>query len=243
MPGVRMRSIVPGHNAKKGPSPSSGLSLTKRGTAPLSILLVIVLLVPSPVRAQDPPPRLPWFVVDAHGSVPRFPSDDQALADSRGMQLAELPGRGLGMQLGVHVYPLRWRVITFGVGGELAASRSSKTPPASAPTLRPAEQRYRSLAPQLSFNFGNGNGWSYLSGGIGQSKWAIVPEGLEGNLQDDEPLKTINYGGGARWFIKPHVAFSFDVRLYAINPGLALDGRPASPRTTLMVIGAGVSIK
>ena len=38
---------------------------------------------------------------------------------------------------------------------------------------------------------------------------------------DDEPLNTINYGGGARWFIKPHVAFSFDVRFYAINPGLA----------------------
>jgi hypothetical protein len=56
-------------------------------------------------------------------------------------------------------------------------------------------------------------------------------------------LKTINYGGGARWFIKPHVAFSFDVRFYAIKSRSRLDGAPASPRTTLMVIGAGVSIK
>jgi hypothetical protein len=238
-----MRSIVTGHTAKKGPYPFSGFSLAKRGTAPFSILLSIMLVGASPVRAQDPPPRIPWFVVDAHGSVPRFPSDAQALADSRGMQLAELPGRGLGLQLGMHLYPLRWRAIMFGVGGELALSRSSKTPPQNAQNLRTSKERYRSLAPQLSFNFGNGNGWSYLSGGIGQSKWAITPEGLEDNPQDDEPLKTINYGGGARWFIKPHVAFSFDVRLYAINPGLAVGSRPASPRTTLMVIGAGVSIK
>ena len=222
MPPVRMRHIV-------------------SRVFPLPILIVLAAALP--VRAQDPPPRIPWFVIDAHGSIPRFPSDDQALADSRSMQLAELPGRGLGLQLGLHLYPLRWRAITFGVGGELAVARSNKTPPETDPLLRPAKERFRSLAPQLSFNFGNGNGWSYLSGGIGQSKWAITPVGLEDNPQDDEPLKTINYGGGARWFIKSHVAFSFDVRLYAINPGLPLDGRPASPRTTLMVIGAGVSIK
>ena len=224
MPRVRMRSFVP-------------------GPTPFSIVLLLALVVASPVRAQDPPPRIPWFVVDAHGSIPKFPSDDQSLADSRGMVLAELPGRGLGLQLGVHLYPLRWRAVTFGVGGELAVARSNNTPPESVPPLRPATEHFRSLAPQLSFNFGNGNGWSYLSGGIGQSKWAITPEGLEDNLQDDEPLKTINYGGGARWFIKPHVAFSFDIRFYAINPGLPLDGRPASPRTTLLVIGAGVSVK
>ena len=44
-------------------------------------------------------------------------------------------------------------------------------------------------------------------------------------------LKTINYGGGARWFAKAHVAFSFDVRFYAINPGPAfLDFRAARAR-------------
>jgi hypothetical protein len=59
---------------------------------------------------------------------------------------------------------------------------------------------------------------------------------------DDERIKTINYGGGARWFIKPHVAFSFDVRFYAINPSSS-GAFAASPRTTLVVIGAGVSVK
>lgn len=207
------------------------------------LLLSIVLVGARPVRAQDPPPRIPWFAVDLHGSVPRFPSDDQVLADSRDMNLAELPGRGLGVQVGAHLYPLRWRGVTFGLGGELAASRARKTPRQGVQNVRPSEERYVSIAPQLSFNFGNGNGWSYLSGGIGQSRWAIVPEGQENYPPDFENLKTINYGGGARWFIKSHVAFSFDVRLYAINPGLAFASRPGSPRTTLMVIGAGVSIK
>jgi len=211
------------------------------------LLLVMALVGARPVRAQDPPPRIPWFVVDLHGSVPRFPSDDPVLAESRGMTAAELPGRGLGVQAGVHLYPLRWHAITFGLGGELAASRARKTAQGSQ-TLLFSEERYTSIAPQLSFNFGNGNGWSYLSGGIGQSTWSLVPAGNVSSLQDSERLKTINYGGGARWFIKSHVAFSFDVRLYAINPGLPFVNangtqRPGSPRTTLMVIGAGASIK
>jgi hypothetical protein len=53
--------------------------------------------------------------------------------------------------------------------------------------------------------------WLELSERRTDSPWAITPEGLEDNLQDDEPLKTINYGGGARQFIKPHPAFSFDI--------------------------------
>ena len=209
-------------------------------------LLVLCVFVSGArsVCAQDPPPRIPWFVLDAHGSAPPFPSEDQRLADSRGMTLAELPGRGWGLQLGGHFYPLRWRAITFGVGGEIAVGRAAKTPPADDTTgLRPAEEVFRTIQPQLSFNFGNGNGWSYLSGGIGGSTWAIVPEGQENYPPDSERLKTINYGGGARWFIKDHVAFSFDVRFYAINPGTPSGTRPGSPRTTMMVIGAGVSLK
>ena len=38
-----------------------------------------------PALAQDPPPPIPWVVVDLHASMPRFPSDDADLAASRGM--------------------------------------------------------------------------------------------------------------------------------------------------------------
>ena len=93
-------------------------------------------------------------------------------------------------------------------------------------------ERYSTLAPQLSFNFGSGNGWSYISGGIGRSIWSIVPDGLDPLPADQERLKTINYGGGARWFIKNHLAFSFDVRFYATSPSESFEFLPGSPRTT-----------
>ena len=69
-------------------------------------------------------------------------------------------------------------------------------------------------------------------------------EGQEGFPAGFEKLKTINDGGGARWFMKTHLAFSFDVRFYAINPGTPFfAGALGSPRTTLLVIGAGVSVR
>src|SRR4029078_13011763 len=107
----------------------------------------------------------------------------------------------------------------------LAPSRGRKTPvpPAAGQvtTLHATEEKFRSVAPQLSFNFGTGRGWSYLSGGLGQSTWSLVPADCLPFPTDTDRLKTINYGGGARWFMKSHVAFSFDVRFYAINPGAA----------------------
>jgi hypothetical protein len=204
---------------------------------------LITLLAAHPVLAQDPPPKIGPYVVDLHATIPRFP-DDQQFAQSRGMSLAELPGSGLGVQVGVHVYPLRWRAITFGIGGEFATGRAKQTPTAAQVSLRPSTERFTTLAPQLSFNFGTGNGWSYISGGVAQSTWAVVPKGQEGFAADAEKLKTINYGGGARWFMKRHLAFSFDVRFYAINPGTPFfAGALGSPRTTLLVIGAGVSVR
>ena len=54
---------------------------------------LIALLAAHPVLAQDPPPKIGPYVVDLHATIPRFP-DDQQLAQSRGMLLAELPGSG-----------------------------------------------------------------------------------------------------------------------------------------------------
>jgi hypothetical protein len=214
----------------------------------VACLLVVFASLARPASAQDPPPAIPRAVVDLHGSIPRFPSDDALLAASRHMELVELPGAGLGTQVGLHVYPLRTRVVTFGVGGEIAIGRARQTP-LTGLTLadgvtpaRKAQERFTSLTPQLSLNFGNGSGWSYLSVGLGQTTWSLEPDGLINYPPNSDKLKTLNYGGGARWFIRPHVAFSFDVRFYAINPGRA-DLYPATPRTTLLIIGAGMSLK
>jgi hypothetical protein len=41
-------------------------------------------------------------------SIPGFPTDSQQLAESHSLNPAELPGRGLGAQAGVHFYLPAW---------------------------------------------------------------------------------------------------------------------------------------
>ncbi len=211
----------------------------------LFIVLIGVWLVARPGAAQDPPPRIGPFVVDVHGTMPRFPADDQQLADSRGLELSELPGAGLGLQAGAHVYPLRWKAVTFGLGVDLTLGRAHHASTEKADNVfgRATTERFTHIAPQISFNFGDGDGWSYLSGGIGTSTWSVAADGAAAQAPDSEQLTTINYGGGARWFMKRHLAFSFDVRFYAIDPTTPLPNRPSGPRTTLLSFGAGLSLK
>ena len=208
------------------------------------LLLTLAAVVGNPraARAQEPPP-LPRVVVDLHGAVAGFPNTE-LLALSRGLVLAELPGRAFGGDLGVHVYPFRFRAITFGFGGRLASLRARQSAGTQAAgSVRGVTERFTYLGPQLSFNFGTGAGWSYLSGGIAGSTWSVVPDGRAPLPPDEERLKTIDYGGGARWFARPHLAFSVDVRFYAVNPSSPAAGLPGGPRTTLFVVGAGVSLK
>jgi hypothetical protein len=208
-------------------------------------LLLALLFVVRAGDAQEPPPKIGPFVIDGQITAPGFPSDSQQLADSRGLLLQELPGRGFGIHAGAHVYVFKWKAVTFGLGGDLTMNRAHQDAPQISSDLfgRAVTERFTHIAPQLSFNFGDGDGWSYLSGGIGYSKWSVVPDGEAPQAPDEERLYTINYGGGARWFIKRHLAFSFDVRFYAIDPTTPLPGRTNGPRTTLLSIGAGISVK
>jgi hypothetical protein len=207
------------------------------------VLYVLAAVVGSahPADAQEPPPPIPRFVVDLHGTVATFPANPN-LALSRGLDQRELPGAGLGGDVAAHVYPFKYRGVTFGIGGRFTRSRAHRTPTQES-ALRPVSERFTYLGPQLSFNFGTGFGWSYISGGIAASKWSVVPDGSIPQPPDEERLRTIDYGGGARWFAKPHLAFSFDVRFYAINPSSPTLALPGGPRTTLMVFGAGISVK
>jgi hypothetical protein len=216
--------------------------------AAMRMVIVLVWIIAfgfaSLADAQEAAPPIPFVVVDLHGNSSKFPDHFQ-LAESRDLEQAELPGLGFGGQLGLHLYPVKLRAVTFGLGGQLMLLHASRAPQivSEQTTLRAVSERLTSIAPQLSFNFGTGAGWSYLSGGIGTSKWSVVPKGGPTLPPDEEALKTINYGGGARWFAKAHLAFSFDVRFYALNPSSPTGGLPGSPRTTLMVVGAGISIK
>ena len=208
------------------------------------LLICLTMVNVATVSAQDPPPRIGPFVIDLHATIPLFPNDLQQLADSRNLKQAELPGRGFGGQIGVHLYLVRWRALTLGIGGEAIIARASSAPPSDVETgLRPVEEQLLSVSPQLSFNFGSGNGWSYLSGGVGRSVWSLHESGLVAGDADVEPLQTINYGGGGRWFIKKHLAFSLDVRFYEMQPGTPVPPLPGSPRTRLLIVGAGISVK
>lgn len=204
----------------------------------------LTLLTGGRAEAQDPPPPIPRIVIDLRGSFPRFPRDPQ-LADSRGLELGELPGGGLGVDAGAHLSVFKWKAVTFALGGHLTLGRaqSSALNVENQALRRAVTQRFTSLTPQLSLNFGTGDGWSYLSGGLGRASWSVVPVGAPMLEADQERLKTVNYGGGARWFIKRHVAFTLDVRFHDLDPGTPREGRPGSPRARLVIIGAGVSLK
>ena len=191
--------------------------------------------------AQGPPPPIPRFVIDLHPAVAMFPNDLQQLSDSRGLTLGELPGWGIGAQAGAHFYFFKWKALTVGIGGEVMVARATSTPSASAPTLRPVEERLTSASPQLSFNFGSGHGWSYISGGIGKSQLSLHPTAEPPGAADAEVQLSFNGGAGARWFIKPHLAFSFDVRFYEVRPGSTF--QPGSPYVPVLIIGAGISVK
>ena len=221
------------------------------------VTVVVLLLCLAACRAaeaqdQEEVPRIGPFVVDLHVTVPKF-GDDLQLAASRGLSQIELPGPGFGLDGGVHVYLFRIKAVTVGIGGQVTIGRSQSTPQPVAstsaaaavplPVLRPVTEEFKSISPQLSLNFGNGRGWSYLSGGIGRSLWSVVPDGRVPQAADDERLSTINYGGGARWFVKSHLAFSLDVRLWEVHGGAPSQGRPGSPRALLFIIGAGISVK
>ena len=210
-----------------------------------SLVLLLCLAAAAPAAAQQPPPRIGPFVVDLRASFPKFPNNPQ-LADSRGLNTTELPGMGIGGALGVHLYLVKWRAITFGIGGEVMAGQSHFKPPTANGKTGfgvPVTERFVTASPQLSFNFGTGTGWSYISAGLGRSQWSLVPDGTASTFADTQRLRTLNYGGGARWFAKKHLAFNVDVRLYAIDPGQPHLDLPGGPRTTLLVLNSGISIK
>lgn len=207
---------------------------------------VICVAADRPAEAQDAPPPIGPYVVDLHGVVPRF-GDDPLVAASRGLTSPELPGSGLGFSTGAHVYLPKFRSLTIGVGGELMIGRapapvfSGQPDPSSG--LRAVTETFTSLGPQLSLNFGNGFGWSYLSGGLGLTTWSLVPEGAAPLPVDEDRSRTLNYGGGARWFAKKRLAFSLDVRFYRTRAGVPQSGYPAPPATLLLIIGAGISVR
>jgi hypothetical protein len=204
---------------------------------------LLLLFAPAAARAQPQRPIGP-FVADVRGMFARHKTDP-SVANDLGVVPANMPGRSFGLSGDVHWYPLRVKNVTFGVGGEFVMGGGSRTVEPASATAPPSpvvRRHFSELSPQLSFNFGHRNGWSYISGGIGRS--TLYADREDAPVSDAPGRKTINYGAGARWFTNHHVAFSAEIRWYSVSPQPPTPGGGvAQPRTTLMVLSAGIGLR
>jgi hypothetical protein len=213
----------------------------------------VTLATAAAAQEPDPAPaplvreRIAPFVFDARIPMPRF-KQDATIAKGLAVDKLDLPIRGIGLLGGAHVYPLRRGSFALGFGAEMLRARASKTRkgnPDATPSVADGptvKARWSHFSPQASLNFGKRDGYSYLTVGVGRSK--LTTE-LEEHPQPDpdSSVRTLNYGGGARWFIKDHLAFNLDLRFYSINAEAASPGRTANPKMRLLVFSGGVSIR
>ena len=218
----------------------------------MKLVAVLCLLAAAPAAAQTSE-RIPLFAIDVHaatvglpqaeGWVPVVPAD------------TVLPGRNWGVVAGGTVYPFRLGFVTFGIGATLTTAKgkgesltivsgsgSSRTTRIT-PIVRTG---ITNLAPQLSINFGRKLGWSYLSAGIGSSKVTSSADAVGTTPATAVPEswnQAINFGGGAKWFMKEHLGASFDVRFVKLGSRSATDTLPSAKRTQVWNISVGISIQ
>ena len=203
----------------------------------LGLLALAACAAPTTAAAQIMDEPIGLYVIDFRGSFVPF-TRDPGVAERYGFTAPETPGPGIGFETGAHLYPLRWRGITFGIGAGFHSSRAgqSRFEPASDPEEDPdalpsVRKRFSSVSSQVSLNFGGRDGWSYLSVGLGRSQLAV--HALDADPTPLTGIHTLNYGGGTRWFNRRHLAFSLDLRFYALR----------APRSTVTVISIGASFK
>ena len=209
----------------------------------ISCRLLVCLAIAVPASAQQKEP-IGRFAVDLRGIFARHKVEPD-IAKGLEVETVNLPVRSFGLAGGAHVYPWRSSKMTLRRAASrrcarqphsiLGADGKPTMPATKSPTVR---RHFTSIAPEFSLNFGHRNGWSYISGGMfGRSK--LYADRLD-KPQTDAPMrKTLNYGGGARWFTTDHVAFSVDFRWYSIAEQPTATGIVFQPRTTLLVLSGG----
>jgi hypothetical protein len=216
-----------------------------RTAVAIAATVTVLAAAAAPAHAQPRDP-LPLFVVDAHGALPMLPTDD-VIAALRGLDPATLPAWGPGFNLAAHVFPLRSRRISLGVGANyqwLRGSYTPDTPDDAEPDYDPGPSvvtRFVSFSPQVSLNFGHRRGWSYISGGLGPSTLTVSRDDYP--EEEGEAQSTLSYGGGGRWFVKPHLAFSFDLRIYNIPVQEPSELSYGHPSGRLVSLNIGVSFQ
>lgn len=71
--------------------------------------------------------RLPLFVVDVQGTLPKFPTHG-GFSGPRGLSEDQLPAWGPGVNVGGQVYLVRSTRVSFGVGATYVFSRDRNRP-------------------------------------------------------------------------------------------------------------------
>jgi hypothetical protein len=221
----------------------------------LAAAALLCLGVCASAAAQTLPADRPGpYVIDVRGTTVSLPNDPAFYPPVPAS--TTVPSRAYGIDAGAHVYLMQFGAARLGIGATYLRARGTASAAAPAPTsgasgsgavpaTTPAVAALATtIAPQISVNFGSRAGWSYLSAGIGRatittrtSAFGTTPV----RLLDSGTRSSVNVGGGARWFAKPRLAFSFDVRFHIVGAGGEVDA--ATPRTTLLAVSVGVSLR
>jgi hypothetical protein len=200
------------------------------------LVVLVCLFQASDLHAQSvvPGPPGPYVfdvrattmgVPQAFGFYPDVPTD------------ILVPSRGFGVDLGGHIYVGQLGAARLGVGATYVQLRG---------TAGEVAITVRTLTPQVSVNFGTSRGWSYLSGGLGiaqvRGRYAPAEFGGEGLTRSSDAFRAMNAGGGARWFIRPRLAFTLDLRVHRLGSRAGVNA-PPTPASFLGAAAAGFSFR
>ena len=221
-----------------------------------SLLVLLALLVAAPAAAQAPKEPLPRFVFDLHAGKVGLPTAEGWVPVVSAV--TPLPGRAWGLAGGANVYLLKLGVMTFGAGVHVATGRGNgklltvptargATPATpTIPTIPIVTTQVTSLLPQVSMNFGHKLGWSYLSAGYGRTKVSSSKSAvgaIAGEVVPESWNPALNFGGGAKWFMKRHLGASFDVRFTKLSSRGETATLPSAKRTQMVTLAVGISIQ
>jgi hypothetical protein len=95
-------------------------------------------------------------------------------------------------------------------------------------------------------NFGRKSGWSYLSAGLGRSKVTSRADAVGTTPAQVVPEawnSALNFGGGARWFMKPRLGAGFDMRFVKLASRSQTATLPSAKRTQMWTISVGISLQ
>ena len=207
------------------------------------LILVLAALLSSTAAAAQGVPAPPGpYVVDVRGVSSGLPQGAVFLLP--GAADLSVPSRGNGFDVGGHIYAGRFRGARLGFGANLVSARGKAVPPRTTSSIGddpegpPAVSvTLRTIAPQISLNFGTTDGWSYLSAGAGITEVRARTIDVVEASRNSGSLLTINAGGGARWFVKRRLGVGFDVRLYRLGKTDTMSS------SMLFSIAAGISLR